>query len=63
VLHGGHEWLSVSSMESNGEGLTDAIKSPLHVKRTDGAALSRTQARGRGCSASGLSAGRGSCTA
>jgi hypothetical protein len=25
VLHGGHEWLSVSSMESNGEGLTDAV--------------------------------------
>jgi hypothetical protein len=26
MLHGGHEWSPVSFMESNGEGLTDAVK-------------------------------------
>jgi hypothetical protein len=34
VLHGGHEWPSVSSMESNGEGeITDAVTPLTHGRR------------------------------
>jgi hypothetical protein len=59
MLHGGHEWPSVSSMESNGEGeKTDAIT--LLTPKTNGRLRGRRRfLRHRGWRPGGFAPGRG----
>jgi hypothetical protein len=47
VLHGGHEWSSVSSMKSNGEGLMDAVNL-YYLRRRNGRGSKRLLGRGLG---------------